>query len=115
MAEIIVARRWHRREQRVCGRRERNFSTRINLFGMPEEHIIQTYHLPSHVIFNLLQEIKDDLESSTRSQAIPDLSKLLANLNFWPPVLFNALWLLYLFGTTLICDALGILRWSICK
>ncbi len=30
---------------------------------MPEEHIIQTYRLPSHIIFNLLQEIKDDLEN----------------------------------------------------
>ncbi len=49
---------------------------------MPEEHIIQTYRLPSHVIFNLLGEIKDDLEPSTRSHAIPGLSKLLANLYF---------------------------------
>ncbi len=29
---------------------------------MPEEHIIRKYHLPGHDIFNLLQEIKDDLE-----------------------------------------------------
>ncbi len=29
---------------------------------MPEEHIIRIYILTSHVIFNLLQEIKDDLE-----------------------------------------------------
>ncbi len=29
---------------------------------MPEENIIRTYRLPSHVIFNLLQEIKDDVE-----------------------------------------------------
>ncbi len=40
---------------------------------MPEEHIIRTYRLPSHVIFNLLQEIKDDLKPSTRSHAIPGL------------------------------------------
>ncbi len=32
---------------------------------MPEEHIIRTYHLPIHVIFNLLQEIKNDLEPSS--------------------------------------------------
>ncbi len=48
---------------------------------MPEEHIMRTHLLPSHVIFNLLQEIKDDLEPSTRSRAIPGLSKLLANLH----------------------------------
>ncbi len=79
MAAIIVARRRHRREQRACGRRERIFSTSINLFSMPEEHIIRTYRLPSHVIFKLLQEIKDDFEPSTRNHAIPALSKLLAN------------------------------------
>ncbi len=33
MAAIIVAKRRHRREQRSRGRRERIFSTRINLFG----------------------------------------------------------------------------------
>ncbi len=32
---------------------------------------MRTYRLASHVIFNLLQEIKDDLEPSTRSHAIP--------------------------------------------
>ncbi len=79
MAAIIVARRRHRREQRARGRRERIFSTHIHLFGIPEEHIIWTYCLPSQVIFNLLQEIKDDLEPSTRSHAILALSKLLAN------------------------------------
>ncbi len=36
MAEFFVARRRHRREHRMRGRRERIFSTRINLFGMPE-------------------------------------------------------------------------------
>ncbi len=50
---------------------------------MPEEHIIQKYNLPSYGIFNLLQEIKDDLELSTRSHTIPALSKLLANLHFF--------------------------------
>ncbi len=39
MVAFVVARRRHRREQRARGRRERIFSTRINLFGMPEEHI----------------------------------------------------------------------------
>ncbi len=52
------------------------------LFWMSEEHIMRTYRLPSHAIFNLLQEIKDDLEPSTRSHATPALSKLLANLHF---------------------------------
>ncbi len=42
MAVIVVARRGtaENREQRAGGRRERTFSTRINLFGMPEEHVI---------------------------------------------------------------------------
>ncbi len=78
MAAIIVA------------RRSGFFSTRINLFWMPEENIIRTYRLPSHVIFNLLQE-------NIRWLWIPGLSKLLANLHFWPLVLFNVLWLLYFF------------------
>ncbi len=82
MVAINVARRRHRREQRPRGRSERIFTTCIHLFRKQEEHIIQTYSLPSHVIFNLLQEIKDDLDPSTRSHAIPALSKLLANLHF---------------------------------
>ncbi len=54
-------------ENRECVVEGRGFfSTRINLFGMPEEHIIRTYYrLPSHVILNLLQEIKDNMEPST--------------------------------------------------
>ncbi len=32
--------------------------------------------------FHLFQELKDDLEPSARSHAIPGLSKLLANLHF---------------------------------
>ncbi len=80
---------------------------------------MRIYLLPSHDILYLLQEIKDTLEPSTRSHAIPGLSRLLANLNFWPPILFNVLLLLYffipLFATTLICPALGMLHWSICK
>lgn len=83
MAAIVVARRRHRRNQRLHGRRERIFSTRINLFGMPEQQIIQKFRLPSHVILNLLEEIQDDLEPSTRrSHAIPGVSKLLATLHF---------------------------------
>ncbi len=45
----------------------------MNLFGMPEEHIIRTHRLPDHAIFNLLQEMKDVLEPSTRSHTIPAL------------------------------------------
>ncbi len=86
---------------------------------MPEEHIIRTYRLPSHVIFNLLQEIKDDLEPSTRSHAIPGLSKLLATVHFLASGSFQytvaSLFLYSLFVTALICAALSILRWSICK
>ncbi len=73
-AAIVVARRKYRREQREHGRRERTFPQVLIYFVMPEEHIIRTYHLPRHVIFNLLQKIKDDLEPSTRSHAIPVLS-----------------------------------------
>ncbi len=49
-------------QQRVRGRRERIFSTRIHWFGMSEEHTIWTYCFPCHLIFNLLQEIKNFLE-----------------------------------------------------
>ncbi len=119
MAAIIVGRRRHRREQRVCGRRERVYSTRIILNARRTHFICISYRLPSHVIFNLLQEIKDDLEPSTRSHAIPALSKLLANLNFSASCSFQrtvaSLFLYSLFATTLICAARGILRWSICK
>ncbi len=117
---MTVQRRCHR-EQRACGRRERIFYTRINIFGMPDKHIIRTYHLPSHVIFYLLQEIKDDLEPSTRSHAIPGLSKLLATLHFLASGSFQhivaSLFLYSLFATMLICAVLGmgLLRWSICK
>ncbi len=69
--------------QRARGSRERIFSTRINLFGMPEEHIIRTYRLPSHVIFHLLQEIKDNLEPLTRSHALPGLIKTSCNPSFF--------------------------------
>ncbi len=58
------------------------FSTCINLLGMPEEHIIQTYRLASHVICNMLQQIKDDLGPSTRSHTTPALLKLHATLPF---------------------------------
>ncbi len=84
---------------------------------MPEEHIIRIYRLPDHVTFNLLQEIKDDLEPSSRCHAIPALSKLLANLlassSFQRTV--ASLFLYSSFATTLVCAALGILCWSICK
>ncbi len=35
MAVFVVA------ENRACGRRKKIFSTRIHLFGMPEEHVIR--------------------------------------------------------------------------
>ncbi len=119
MAAIIVDKRRHCREQRARGRRERIFFTHFNLFRKQEEHIVQTYNLPSHVIFNLLQEMKDDLKPSTRSHAIPALSKLLANLHFLASGSFQrtvaSLFLYSLLATALICAALDILRWSICK
>ncbi len=65
------------------------------------------------------QEIKDDLEPSTRSHAIPALSKLIANLHFLASGSFQhtvaSLFIFSLFATTLIYAVLGILRWSICK
>ncbi len=109
----------HCREQRAHGKRDIIFFSHIHLFGMPVEHIIRKYSLPSHVIFNLLQQIKDNLEPSTRSHAIPGLSKLHATLNFLASGFFQhtvaSLFLNSLFATTQICAALGILRWSICK
>ncbi len=60
MAAIIVAGGTAENRKRMV--EGRFLSTRIHLFWMPE-HITRTYRLPSHVIFILLQEIKDDLES----------------------------------------------------
>ncbi len=94
--DAICCQERHRREQRVRGRRERNIGIFFHTF-IYFEHIIQTYRLPCCVIFYLLQEIKDDLETSTRSHAIPTLSKLLQPLIFWPLVLFNILWLISFF------------------
>ncbi len=70
---------------------------------MPEQHIIRTYNLPSHVIFNLLQEIKDDLEPSTRRHIIPGLSELLATLNFLASGSFQCT-VASLFFLFFICD-----------
>ncbi len=81
MAAITVSRRRHCRELRACGRRERFFPHVLIYFECQKNTIIWAYHLPSHVIFNLVQEIKDNFEPSTRSHAIPCLSKLI-NLHF---------------------------------
>ncbi len=74
--------------------------------------------MSSHVIFYLLQEIKD-LEPSTSSHAIPALSKPLVTLHLLTSGSFQRtvayLFIYSLFATTLICAALGILHWSICK
>lgn len=110
MAAVIISRRRHRRDLRARGRRESIFfSTRINLFRMQEEH-------ENIVIFNLLQEIKDDLQPSTRSHTIPGLSKPLATLHFLASGFFQrtvtSLFLYSLSATALICV---ILCWSQCK
>ncbi len=122
----MVTRRRHCWEQRARGRMESIFFTLINLFRK-QEHIVQTYHLPSHVIFNilmlmLLQEIKEDLEPPTRSnQAIPGPSKLLANLHFLASGSFQrtvgSLFVYFVYSkcATMNFTALGVLRWSICK
>ncbi len=112
MAAIIVVRR--NTEMRECV-----VEGRIYLFIWNARRTWK-YSFPSHVIFYLLQEIKEDLEPSTRSHVIPGLSKLLATSSmFWPLVLFNLPWLIFflysLFATALIYSVLGILRWLICK
>ncbi len=100
VAAIIVARRRHRREQRARSRKERIFP---HVF-IWKEHIIWTYCLPSHVIFYLLQEIKDDLEPPTRSHTIPTPSK---PLNFLAFGSFQHT-VAYLFASMLICAVLSI-------
>ncbi len=108
MAAIIVVGRSHHRKCVVEGR---GFFPHI-LFWMPEEHIIRTYCLPSHVIFNLLQKIKDDLEPSTRSHVKTGLSKLIANFHFLASGSFQctvaSLFLNYLFATANLCCAWNI-------
>ncbi|XP_028315330.1 putative nuclease HARBI1 [Gouania willdenowi] len=81
MAAVIVARRRHRLNKRL--RRERIFPTRVNIFGMNEPEIIDTYRLSSNAILELLDELWSDLEPATkRSHAIPSMAKLLAVLHF---------------------------------
>ncbi len=70
--EAICCQEMHRREQKACGRRERIF---LNARRTHYLQIIQINYLSNY--FNLLQEIKDGLEPSTRSHTIPALSKLL--------------------------------------
>ncbi len=115
MAAIVVARRRQIRERMVEGR---GFFPHLLIYLECQKNTLSE-HMPSHVIFNLLQEIKYDLEPSTRRQAIPGLSKLHATLNFLASGSFQrtvaSLFLYSLFATMLICAALGILRWSICK
>ncbi len=105
----------HCREQRAHGKRDIIFFLTYSFIW----NASRKYSLPNHVIFNLLQQIKDNLEPSTRSHAIPGLSKLHATLNFLASGFFQhtvaSLFLNSLFATTQICAALGILRWSICK
>ncbi len=62
----------------------------------------------------LLQEIKDILEPSPRSHAIPALSKLIATLYFLASGSFQHT-VVSLFVITLICAMLGILHWAVCK
>ncbi len=80
MAEIVIAKRRHRREHRARGRRERIFF--INLFRKRKnasKHII----FQAMLFVNLHWEIKENLVPLTRrSDAITGLSKLLATLHF---------------------------------
>lgn len=54
---VIVAAKW-----RAHVKKERIFSTCSNVFKTQEEDIIKAYQLPRHVVLNLLEEIKNDLE-----------------------------------------------------
>ncbi len=94
MAAIIVARRRHRRELRARGRRERIFSTRIHLFWMPEEHISFAYHIVCQAM--LILKNLNSLASGSFQHTVASL-------------------FLYSLFATLICAALGILHWLICK
>ena len=78
MAAVIVARRRHRNDERRL--RERIFHPCVNIFGMNEETIIKTYRLSSTAIFELLEELRVDLEPAMRrSHAMPTKTKLLAS------------------------------------
>ena len=53
----------------------------IILFELSDHEIIMRYRLSSHAILQLLEEIKDYIESPTqRSHSIPAVVKLLATL-----------------------------------
>ncbi len=85
MAAIIVA----RRHQGAHGRKMRIFLMRIILNARRTHFIICiSFATQCYFFFYLFQELKDDLEPSTRSHAIPGLSKLLANLHFLTSVFF---------------------------
>ncbi len=98
MAAITVARR-QRRGQRACGRRERIFPPHVFIYCEHQKNTLSEHRLPSHVIFYLLQDIKDEFEHSTRIHAIPARSKLLASSAFFFST--NCEFFIYLF---FICD-----------
>ena len=80
-ASLIVRAHRHRRNERR--RRERVFSAHVNIFGMTEQNIIETYLLSSDAILGLLEELRADLEPVTRrSYAISCMAKLLSTLHF---------------------------------
>ncbi len=88
----------------------RGFFPHILIYFECQKNILSEYRLPSHV--------KDSLETSSRSHAIPGLSKLLQTLHFLVFGSFQhtvAYFLYCLFATMLICAAFAILHWSICK
>ncbi|XP_029443214.1 uncharacterized protein LOC115083494 [Rhinatrema bivittatum] len=73
-----------RGRRRVHGqRRQRVFSTRTTLLGLPEEEVVRRYRLSSVAIMALYEDLKDDLDPLTgRSHAIPGLVKLLSAIHF---------------------------------
>lgn len=62
MAAVTVVRRRHNKRHH----REQIFSAHINIFGMTEEKITDTYRLPNNTFLELLDELRDDLEPVTK-------------------------------------------------
>lgn len=69
--------------------REWSFSVCVNIFGMTDEKIIETYWLSVNAIFQHLRELRADLEPVTRrSLAVSSMAKLLCTLH----LLFHYPW-----------------------
>lgn len=67
---VIVARR---RDGHQIQRREQIFTARVNMFGLPESTIFETYRLSSIAILQLLNDLKYDLEP-VKQRSVPYLA-----------------------------------------